>query len=471
MLYERLADNVAHLIENGVYQLGARLPSVRRISVEKDLSVSTCVRAYHELERRGVIEARPRSGFFVLSTGTSLALPSVSSEAATPVPVSGRDRILRMLDASAEPDMTNFGAASPHPGFMPSGAIARASSRIWHMARRRCMTQAFPPGAFELRAEIARRLSLASCDVSPDDLVITNGCQASLTLALRLVCKPGDVVAVESPTYYGLLEVLEQCGLRALPIPTDPQTGVSLKLLEKALIRWNPGAIAVIPTISNPMGVTLSEEKKRRLVQLAEKYGIPIIEDDVYGELVASGRRSRPLKSWDQSGNVYYCSSATKTISAGLRIGWVWVPSERREEARYQQYLASVSVNTPAQLTLANYLATANIHRHMRIAARGYKRCRREFAAQLEAKLPASVSISRPHGGFLIWVELPEYVDTTELLSRALARHVVFAPGELFSPDGEFKNCLRLNSALESAEMANRGISILAELMSDSIKS
>ncbi len=145
MLYESLADNFAHLIETGVYQLGTRLPSVRRISVEKDLSVSTCVRAYHELERRGVIEARPRSGFFVLSAGTGPALPSVSSEAETPVPVSGRDRILRMLDAAAEPDMTNFGAASPHPEFMPSGAIAKASSRIWHTARRRCMTQAFPP--------------------------------------------------------------------------------------------------------------------------------------------------------------------------------------------------------------------------------------------------------------------------------------------------------------------------------------
>ncbi|NNC22543.1 PLP-dependent aminotransferase family protein [Salinisphaera sp. USBA-960] len=326
------------------------------------------------------------------------------------------------------------------------------------------------PGAFELRAEIARRLSLASCEVSPDDLVITNDCQASLTLALGLVCKAGDVVAVESPTYYGLLEVLEQRGLKALPIPTDPQTGISLELLEKALKRWNPRAIAVIPTISNPMGVTLSEEKKRMLVRLAEKYETPIIEDDVYGELVASGRRSRPLKSWSQSGMVYYCSSATKTISAGLRVGWVLVPPERREEARYQQYLASVSINTSAQLTLANYLSTANIHRHMHIAAQGYKRCRRGFVAQLEAKLPASVSISRPHGGFLIWVELPEYIDTSELLSCALERHVTFAPGELFSPDGEFKNCLRLNSALESNKVATRGIDILTELISSQMR-
>ncbi|MES1937136.1 classes I and II superfamily aminotransferase [Salinisphaera hydrothermalis C27AD] len=287
-----------------------------------------------------------------------------------------------------------------------------------------------------------------------------------MTLALALVCKPGDIVAVESPTYYGLLEVLEQRGLKALPIPTDPETGISLELLQKALKRWKPKAIAVTPTISNPMGVTLAEEKKKNLVRLAEKYDTPIIEDDVYGELVASGRRSRPLKSWDHSGMVYYCSSATKTISAGLRVGWVLVPTARRVEARYQQYLASVSVNTSAQLTLANYLSTANIHRHMNIAARGYRRCRREFVQQLEAKLPASVSISRPHGGFLIWVELPKHIDTTELLSSALERNVTFAPGELFSPDGEFKNCLRLNSALESAEMSAQGINILSELIS-----
>ncbi|MES1955653.1 PLP-dependent aminotransferase family protein [Salinisphaera hydrothermalis] len=459
-LYEKLADDLAWAIRRGAFAPGARLPSVRHISQQRGVSVSTAVRAYHELERRGLIDAAPRSGFFVVGPRRS-ALPSVPQRRLAPVPVAGGGRILQLLAAADDPRVVSFGAATPQAGYMPSAALAAASRTVWRNARRRCMTQAFPPGAIELRTALAKRLALAGCRLDPDDMLITNGCQEAMAIALQLLCRPGDVVAVEAPTYYGLLEVLEQQQLRALPIPSDPKTGISLDALEQALGTGEARACVVTPVAANPLGVTLSDERKQKLAALVARYKVPLIEDDTYGELVETGRRAIPVKAWDRVGLVYYCGSATKTICAGLRIGWLSVPATHRAQAAKAQYLRTVSVNTWAQLTLAHYLATGPIDRHMRAAARSYRQCVAELVDQLERHFPAGTKISAPQAGFLVWVELPGTMDTDALLENSLRRGISFAPGSLFAPTDGFENCMRLNAAVEWNDRAKAAIQTL----------
>ncbi|MFB4202656.1 Histidinol-phosphate aminotransferase [wastewater metagenome] len=446
-LYERLADDVAWAIGAGVYPPGTRLPSVRDVSRHRGVSVSTCVRAYHELERRGVIEAAPRSGFFVVGRRHS-ALPTIPGGRSSPVAVAGSDRILQLLAAATDPRVVNFGAATPHPDYMPGTAVAAASRTVWGSARRRCMSQAFPPGAVELRTAVARRLAMSGCRLDPDGILITNGCQEAMAIALKTLCRPGDVVAVEAPTYYGLLEVLEQQQLRALPIPADPSQGISLEALDRALQTGDVRACVVTPVASNPLGVTLSDERKQALVDLVERHAVALIEDDTYGELVEAGRRHTPVKAWDRTGLVYYCGSATKTICAGLRVGWLVAPASRRQSVAFEQYLRTISVNTQAQLTLAQYLATGQVDRQLRSAARSYRGCVSELIARIERHFPAGTLISAPQGGFLVWVELPGAVDTASLLGEALKRGISFAPGALFAPDDRFGNCMRLNAAV-----------------------
>lgn len=327
------------------------------------------------------------------------------------------------------------------------------------------MAQAFPPGTPELRSELAKRLTLSGCRLEPDDLLITNGCQEAMAIALKILCRPGDVVAVEAPTYYGLLELLEQQQLRALPIPSDPSDGISLDALERSLRTREIRACVVTPVASNPLGVTLSDERKHALIDLITRYSIPLIEDDTYGELVETGRRQPPVKAWDRAGLVYYCGSATKTICAGLRIGWLAMPKPQRQPAAFEQYVRTISVNTHAQLTLARYLATGHIDRHMRAAARSYRACVIELVSKLEQYLPTGTLISAPHGGFLVWVELPGAVDTTSLLGGSLRHGISFAPGDLFAPNERFENCLRMNAAVEWNARSRRAVETLGSLI------
>lgn len=273
------------------------------------------------------------------------------------------------------------------------------------------------------------------------------------------------MVAVESPTSYGLLNVIEQLGLRAIGIPTDPQRGISIEALELAFQQWNIKACVIIPNFSNPLGVCLSDEHKQRLLGLAVRHNVAIVEDDVYGELPLRGVRLRPLKSWDRGGLVYYCSSATKIISAGLRVGWLVVPKAFREKARYSQYVRTVSVQTHGQLTLADYFGKSNIDRHLRSISRKYARKSAHLTYLVETLFPPDTKISRPLGGFVSWLELPDQIDTTELMNDALNEGVSFAPGTLFSAEQRFGNCLRLNSAVTWNRRTERAIARLAQLI------
>ncbi len=463
MLYRELADRLHRLIDDGVYPPGTALPGVRRLSQQQGVSVSTVVNACQELERLGLVEARPRSGFFVQVPPASSKPPRARTVSRTPKAVTGQDRVLQLIHAARNKTIVNLGAAIPDPSFMPAAAIEKAFRNVWREQRRRCIGYEFPPGAPELRTQIARHLAGIHCNVSPDQVLITNSCQESIAIALKQVTKPGDIVLLESPTYYGLLQVVEALGLKALELPTDPEEGVSLGALELALERWPVAACVMVTSYSNPLGVCLTDERKQSLLRILTKHKVPLVEDDIYGDLPFSGPRPRPVKSWDTHGLVYYCSSSSKTLAAGLRVGWM-VAGQNPGRAEYLQFINTVCVNTPAQLALAHFLENGRYNRLMRQAGAEYARSVARFTERITQLFPEGTRISRPAGGFVLWLELPHNTDTSELIEPALKAGVSFAPGKLFSATGKFSNCLRLNCAVKWDASVERALIALARL-------
>ena len=475
MLYQQLADRLQSLIQDDVFEVGTRLPGVRQLSQQHEVSVSTAVSACRELEQRGLIEARPRSGYFVRQPPALREPPRSVKGSQKPRLVTGQNRVLRLVQAVNDPDVVNLGAAVPSADFLPVAIMERSFHHVLRTQRRRCMGYEFPPGAPELRHQVARRMAGYQCPVAPDDVLITNSCQEAMAIALKLLTQPGDTVALESPTYYGLLQVVESLGLKALEIPTDPVHGISLDALDLALERWNVAACVLVTNFSNPLGVCMTDERKQALLRCLSKHRVPLVEDDIYGDLPFNGRRPAPVKRWDTEGLVYYCSSSSKTLSAGMRVGWL-IPGTRPgrsqdapdttvEKARYLQFINTVSVGTPSQLALAHFLQHGHYERWLRQAASDYARAVARMTDRITQLFPAESRVSRPAGGFVLWVELPGSTDTLELMEQALDVGVSFAPGAMFSASGKFSNCLRLNCAVRWDGKLERALAALSRLL------
>lgn len=447
MLYRQLAAEIARHIGSGVYSSGERLPGVRDMARRRRVSVATVVSAYQVLADQGRIEARPRSGFYVLAIRPIQPIEAApATSAAPPRPVTGHQLALELIKAANDPGLVQLGAAVPAPELLPTQAIHRALVRVTRMQRARATAYMMPPGAPELRRQIARRMSEAGAGVAPDDIVVTTGCQESLGLALRAVTQPGDIVAVESPAFYGLLHALESLGLRALEIPAHPRDGIALDALGSALQRWPVKACVLVPNFSNPLGYRMSDEAKRALVELLGKHGVPLIEDDVYGDLGFDPQRPTSCKGLMPRADILYCSSFSKSLAPGLRIGWI-VAGRHHERVEYLKYVTSIASPTAPQLAIAELLAGGRYERHLRQVRSVYRSAVARMSDMVMTAFPEGTRISRPCGGFVLWVELPEGTGGVALARRALQEGISIAPGTLFSASGGFGNFIRLSCA------------------------
>ncbi len=465
-LYERVARELAGRIDRGVYRAGDRLPGVRSLGRDRAVSVATAVAAYRWLEDAGYVEARNRSGVYVRERpGGRLAQPAASAPRSRPVPVTGQDMVLRLLKAANDPGVVQLGAAVPDPAFLPTGAVERAVSRAARRHRARAFGYEFPPGAPELRRQVARRMAEAGCAIGPEDVVITSGCQEALSLALRAVTSPGDVVAVESPTFYGLLQVLDSLGLEALEIPTDPRDGISLEALQLAIERWPVKACVVVPNHSNPLGFRMSDGAKHGLVQLLCDHEVPLIEDDVYGDLGFTGPRPGACCALKPDADVLYCASFSKTLSPGLRIGWIVPGGRHLDRVEYLKYVSNMATPGAAQLGVAELLESGRYERFLRRMRSDYSRAVARMIDAVTRCFPAGTRVTRPRGGFVIWVELPGNVDTFELAVQALDRGVSIAPGRVFSASHKYGNCMRLSCACRWDSSVDRALMTLSRLL------
>jgi DNA-binding transcriptional MocR family regulator len=463
-LYESLARDIGSRIERGQYAPGDRLPGVRRISAEQRVSVATVISAYRALEDQGVVEARERSGFFVRRRpARDFPEPQTSTPGRRPAPVSGQQLVLRLIKAATQADIVQLATAVPAQRFLPTRALERAIAGTIRRHRQRIARYESAAGAPELRRQIARRMSEVGCTLSPEDIVITTGCQEALMLALRAVTGPRDIVALESPTYYGLLQVVESLGLKALEIPTHPREGISVEALEHAIERWPVRACVVIPNFSNPMGFCMPESRRRDLVALLARKGVALIEDDVYGDIGFGGERPGACLSYPGDGDVFYCSSFSKTLSPGMRIGWI-VPGRHRDSVEYLKFATNAATATVPQLALAEYLDGGSYTRHLRRVRGEYARAVSRMIDTVAGLFPEGTRVTRPEGGFVIWVELPPDVDSVVLTNDALDAGVSIAPGPIFSATGKYGNFIRLSCACEWDARVERAVATVAGL-------
>lgn len=443
--YERLAGELAGMIANGILSHGDRLPSVRRLAEEKRLSVSTVVQALRQLEDRGLVEMRPQSGCFVKRPMMLRAEPRLRSTPEAPMPVDISQRLVRVLQAGMKPGVAPLAAALPAPELLPLAALQRLYAGV---ARRH--PKLLAGGSHinmdepALVRQLVRRSLAWGGPLAAEEIVITNSCTEALGLCLRAVTKPGDTVAVESPAYYLMLQLLETLGLKALEIPTDPRDGMSVEALDLATRNGGVAACLLVPNGSNPLGSAMPDEKKRLLATLAAARGVAVIEDDIYGDLHFGSQRPWPLKVFDKTGNVMLCSSFSKSLSPSLRIGFV-AAGRYRSAIALQKTITSGATNPITQHVLAEYLESGSYERHLRGLRRSYERQVDSMRAAATRYFPAATRITQPQGGYVLWVELPEEIDATVLYDRAIAENLAFVPGELFSASGMYRNCLRLN--------------------------
>lgn len=445
-LFQRVADEITRTIDQGTILPGQRLPSVRRMRDQLGVSISTVQEAFRLLENRGLIITKPQSGHYVRRRSTPpLKEPALSEPVAQPgsldVPLS-----MALANDIGQPAKIQLGPAIPPMELLPTAILSRALARVMRNQPQRAHGYGVPNGAIELRRQISRRMLDAGCTVPPEELVITHGCKEAVYLALQTVASPGDTVAVESPTYYGLLEAIHAHRLKALPIASDPQEGVCLNALAAALER-GVKAVVVIANFSNPLGTLMSDDRKRRLLQLASDHGVPIIEDDVYGELPHDGPRPHALRALDTDGQVIYCSSFSKTLSPGLRVGWCAPGKYLPQYLQAKMMLSQMSTMAP-QLAIAEYLANGAYDKNVRRLRRAYREQTLRMIDAVSRYFPAGTKVTRPTGGHVIWIELPAPLDAMRLRADAAANGISIAPGPLFAVHGEYRNCLRLNTGL-----------------------
>ncbi|HEX8963094.1 MAG TPA: PLP-dependent aminotransferase family protein [Rhodocyclaceae bacterium] len=444
-LYDLLADEFAGLIGERVLLPGDRLPSVRRIALQKRLSVSTVLQALRQLEDRGLVEARPQAGFYVRRRTRIPAEPGVSHKLSRPRFVGVNQLLMQVLHANEAAGVLPLGAAFPGPGLLPSQTMQRMIAKVARGPRDLLGGGSWVSTNDErLVRQIVRRSFDFGASLSSDEVVVTNSCTEAMNLCLRAVAKPGDTIALESPTYFVLLQIIESLGLKALEIPTDPRTGVSVEALELATRSGAVAACLLIPNANNPLGCIMPEDNKRRVARLLAERNVPLIEDDIYGDLHFDGARPWPIKAYDTAGNVMLCSSFSKTISPSLRVGYV-AAGRRLPQISLLKTLASGPTGPIQQAALAEFIEGGGFDRHLR-------RLRRAFSAQVARMseavaehFPPGCLLSRPQGGFVLWVEMPRAVDALELHGAAVAEGIAFTPGQLFSPSARYRNCLRLN--------------------------
>ncbi|MFS1702693.1 PLP-dependent aminotransferase family protein [Alteromonas sp. AMM-1] len=443
--YEQLADKLASQIKQGIWQPGEKLPSLRKQSSLTGYSLMTVLHAYQLLESQGVLSAVQRSGYRVADSVEVASTTGVMQSAES---VSVNDFVFDVLQASRDPHMFSLGFAYPDPALYPRHQLTKSLTAA---AKQTTVTSALdnlPPGNRELRQLIAQRYAARGLHVSPDEIVITAGALEALSLSLQVVTKPGDWVLIESPAFYGAMQALERLGLRAVSVEVTPDKGINLAAVERALQNKPVRACWLMSNFQNPVGYSMTDYTRQALADLLAKYRVALIEDDVYAELYSSGQPLLPIKHFCKNGNSLLCSSFSKSLVAGFRIGWV-AAGEHAKAIQKQQLMSTISTSVPIQMALVDYLETRNYEKHLHQLRSALRQRKKAMYEYLRGHWGSFAKVHHSSGGYFLWVEFSPQVDTLAIYHMALALHITLAPGRLFSLHGEYSHCLRINASFE----------------------
>lgn len=469
--YQELARQIAELVDGGTLTPGMRAPSIRSVAARHEMSISTALHAYRLLEDRGILEARPKSGFYVAQgSARNRRTPGLSTPGTTPARVAIASGVLELHEYASRPELVPLGCAIPSTEILAAGRLDRFLARAARVKGARYNTYIEARGEESLRSEICRRALRCGQLLTPESVAITNGCTEALALALRAVTKRGDTVAVEYPTYFGLLQVLEALGLKALELPTDADEGLQVEALADALATNRVNACLFSSSFNNPLGCVLSEARKRAILALLDRHGVPLIEDDIYGDIYFGGERPKPFMALAPDADILYCSSFSKTLAPGYRIGWI---ATRRHMARVLEGKFATTLCGAAlpQVAVAEYLASGGYDSHLRRIRRIFAGNIDRMSRAIDKSFPKATRVTRPAGGFVLWLELPGEADTRALFDAAIARGICFAPGDVFSATKGHRNCLRLSCGHHWDERIEASIGVLGDLAKEAMTS
>lgn len=465
-IYLQVAGGIEKMIDDDILKIGDKLPSVHLLSDEYGISMGTAFQAYYHLEGKGLIEARPKSGYYVRFNNKRYpGLPNVLPAQN----ISGEVTVKEMInsiysDIAASENVINLALGAPDVSLLPAAKLNKSVVHALRHGKDHCIGYENVQGNLELRKQIAKLSFNWGGKVKPDDILITSGCLEAITYCLRAVTKPGDTVAVECPVYFGFYQAIENLGLKAVEISSDPTTGLDLDCLQKAIKKFSIKACVVVPNFNNPLGSCMPDENKKKLVGIITRHNIPLIEDDIYGELYYGKSRPATCKLYDTKGLVMHCSSLSKSLSPGYRIGWT-IPGKFLEQVKQIKRINNISSPTLTQVAIAHFLSNGRFEYHLKNLRKSlHTQCLRYIQSIIQY-FPEDTKVSRPHGGFVLWVELNKKVDSFKLRSEAMKHHISIVPGKIFSSSCNYSHCIRISFAKPWSEDVDYALMMVGKLV------
>ena len=464
-LYLQISEAIEQQILKGVLNVGDKLPSVRMLSKQHGSSVSTILQAYYHLEGKGLIESRPQSGYYVKFSPSRFPRKIEKSDPLPDITTKNVDAIIgEVYENFSMPGVTRFSLSVPAPELLPLARLNKAMAQALRDLPANGTQYDHLQGNEQLRRQIARWAMQWGSSMQASDLITTSGCMNAISYCLMALTSAGDTIAVESPVYFGVLRFARSIGLNVIELPTDPDTGVDPADLKKVLDTHKIKAVFFVTNFSNPLGYCMPDQQKEATVKLLAKYGVPLIEDDLYGDVYFGKTRPRPAKSYDEEGNVLWCSSISKTLAPGYRVGWV-APGKYLEQIKRLKLYHSITGATAQQAAIASFLATGRYEHHLRKLRQTLHANSLQFTRAIGEYFPEGVKLTNPTGGFILWAELNKKMDTYELYREAMQQKISIAPGTMFTLQDKYQNCMRLSYGMQWAPEVDRALKRLGKLV------
>ncbi|EQC48502.1 transcriptional regulator, GntR family [Bacteriovorax sp. BSW11_IV] len=464
LAYMKLASKFRDLIHRGDFLPGDKLPSIREVMKDETVSLATATHAYSLLEDDALIEARAQSGFYVTyeipqTLDKSCHYTVTKNAKKIEIP----DLVYRMISAASDKKMHNFGAATIDPEFLPNTMLNKALKQVIKENPTHSALYNFAPGNSFYRKAVQKKLSSLKIKAPLENIIATSGAMEAIVLSLKVLTKPGDTILIETPSYYGTLLAIQNLDLKILEVPTHPIHGIDLEILEKIIsTNTNIKAALFISNFNNPMGSYICDKNKINIAKTFRENNIAIIEDDIYGDLTFNDKRPLTFKSFDDD-NVIYCSSVSKTLSPGLRVGFMVVPTKFKEEVERHQFISNIGTNALNQMVVGHLLQKKFYDNHCKKLSQILKDNIIRFQKCIQLYFPEQTQVTNPEGGFFLWVKLPVEVDSTDLYNELIKKNIVISPGIMFSASDDYRNYIRLCTGMKWTDAVEKDLRIIGE--------
>lgn len=451
MIKEVLYLKIAHIIQEQILsdtlKIGDKLPSIRALQKLHNVSLNTVKQAFLELESKSLIESRPKSGFYVSKTSNRrFSIPSVNQLSMSENQKAPEDIITKVFNTLNDKSITQFSLGVPHKSLLPIAKLNKGVIKAMRNLEQSGTGYESVQGNLNLRRNVAKWSIILEGKMKEDDLVTTSGAMNAIFNCLMVSTQRGDTIAIESPVYFGILQIAKSMGLNVIELPTHPTTGIDLDALKKVIHKIK--ACCFMSNFSNPLGSLMPDENKMELVKMLTHHNIPLIEDDLYGNLFFGAVRPKPCKFYDEAGIVMWCGSVSKTLAPGYRVGWV-APGQFKEKLIRLKLIQTISTPSLYQEVVADFMEHGRYDHHLRNFRHTLHTNCLQFQRAIEDHFPENTKISQPQGGSFLWLELDKNIDTVALYDIALKQKISFAPGSIFTQHDQYNNCMRLNYAMQ----------------------